>query len=333
MSSAGLSQVDLPELEENDAELGAAEEGAEEEEAAEEEEKEDQAEKEKMEPLTEEIMSESISLLHRIGNGLKYGYVRADISNRELTNISIIKKYEHLRIIDMSSNQVTDLSPLNSLRSLLYLKAEKNQFTIVGLDKLPCLQYLVLSQNKFDKVTEGLAHPRINYLDISSTKILKLEGFSENFSSLTILKVIDNGLEYVDPEIDLPNLKILNLSQNQLKSLQWIGKLVNLQTLDISTNGITTMEGIHSGLKSLKTLEMKENTVEDIAEIFKLSCLDSLRNLNVSENPVTKQDDFRLEIIYNVPKVTTLNEMRIIKDDRLDAIEMIAEREKKKESI
>lgn len=43
--------------------------------------------------------------------------------DRKLTDITAISSYIHIRFLDVSSNHLTDLSPLSALTQLLWLKA------------------------------------------------------------------------------------------------------------------------------------------------------------------------------------------------------------------
>ena len=51
-----------------------------------------------------------------------------------------MRNFIHVRYVDVSGNQLTDLSPLNNLSQLLLLKASKNKFETVELNPHPYLQ-------------------------------------------------------------------------------------------------------------------------------------------------------------------------------------------------
>ena len=118
-------------------------------------------------PISEEILAEGLSLLCKTGNGLAHAYVRLDAAQRELTEINILKNYIHLRYIDLSNNNLKDISPINSLTHLLTLKLDFNKLTSAKLDPLPYLQQASFSNNKI-KSTEGIAHPKLEILNLNS---------------------------------------------------------------------------------------------------------------------------------------------------------------------
>ena len=59
---------------------------------------------------------------------------------RELTDINILNCFIHLRYVDLSKNNLRDISPINSLTHLLVLKADQNKLTTAQLEDLPYLQ-------------------------------------------------------------------------------------------------------------------------------------------------------------------------------------------------
>lgn len=86
-------------------------------------------------------------------------------SPRELTDISLLRSYIHLRYVDISENHLTDLSPLNCLTHLLWLKADGNLLRSARLNQLPYLQIASFAYNQIVD-TEGISHPRLGSLDL-----------------------------------------------------------------------------------------------------------------------------------------------------------------------
>uniref|UniRef100_A0A2K6GQV9 Leucine rich repeat containing 23 n=1 Tax=Propithecus coquereli TaxID=379532 RepID=A0A2K6GQV9_PROCO len=116
-------------------------------------------------PLTEDMMKEALSLLCKTGNGLAHAYVKLEVKERDLTDISLLRSYIHLRYVDVSENHLTDLSPLNHLTHLLWLKADGNRLRSARLNELPYLQIASFAYNQITD-TEGISHPRLGSLDL-----------------------------------------------------------------------------------------------------------------------------------------------------------------------
>lgn len=77
----------------------------------------------------------------------------------------MLHSYIHLRYVDISENHLTDLSPLNYLTHLLWLKADGNQLRSARLNELPYLQIASFAYNQITD-TEGISHPRLASLDL-----------------------------------------------------------------------------------------------------------------------------------------------------------------------
>lgn len=87
------------------------------------------------------------------------------LSPRDLTDIFLLRSYIHLRYVDVSENHLTDLSPLNYLTHLLWLKADGNNLRSAHLNELPYLQIATFAYNQITD-TEGISHPRLGILDL-----------------------------------------------------------------------------------------------------------------------------------------------------------------------
>ena len=155
-------------------------------------------------------------------------------SLRAITNISILKNYIHLRYIDLSNNNLKDISPLNGLTHILTLKLDYNQLTSAKLDPLPYLQQASFSNNKI-KTTEGISHPKLETLNLNGNSLKCF--FSNLLFALTgnnFLTLTENSISEVkgfDGD-KLPNLQTLELRKNHLKSTRGI-RLPSLKSLFI----------------------------------------------------------------------------------------------------
>lgn len=100
-------------------------------------------------------------------------------SPRDLTDINLLRSYIHLRYVDISENHITDLSPLNNLTHLLWLKADGNQLRSARMSELPYLQIASFSYNQIVD-TEGIFHPRLGSLDLKGGSLRRN---TQNFPS------------------------------------------------------------------------------------------------------------------------------------------------------
>ena len=94
---------------------------------------------------------------------------------------------------------------------------------------------------------------------------------------------------------DLPKtLEILNLSYNSLKRLNVdvMRKLTNLTTLEISNNGIESLEGLQH-VTRLKRLIARSNQVQELEPIYDLQ---RLIEIDLENNPI----DSALQVLRSV---------------------------------
>lgn len=313
------------------AEPGEADEGpteehaGEEEEAAEEEEEQKEEEEEEEEPpppvpLTDEMLKEGLSLLCKTGNGLAHAYVKLDVKEKELTDINILRGYIHLRYVDLSMNALRDISPLNCLTYLLWLKADQNQLTSAHMEDLPYLQIASFAQNQIRDM-EGIAHPRLERLNLIGNMITSLLGMDfRKLMSLHTLELRGNQLE-TTAGLYLPNLRSLYLAQNTLRRLEGLEVLVNLTTLHLRDNQLEALDGFSEHMRALQYVNIRGNLVADVKEMAKLQCLPMLRALLLMENPCADEDDYRSEALIALPQLERLDKEFFEAEEKLEAEE------------
>uniref|UniRef100_A0A1A8AJ72 Leucine rich repeat containing 23 n=1 Tax=Nothobranchius furzeri TaxID=105023 RepID=A0A1A8AJ72_NOTFU len=139
--------------------------------------------------LTKDDIHERLSLLWRIGNG--YTFVRLDLPNNSLSDVSVISRYSHIRFLDLTNNNLTDLSPLAAQDHLLWLKVDKNaaaSFKGQPFAGFPFLQWLSIAANRVTDL-DGLVGPAaLESLNLTGNSIQLLNNFqSDNFTNLVSL--------------------------------------------------------------------------------------------------------------------------------------------------
>jgi Leucine-rich repeat (LRR) protein len=84
-----------------------------------------------------------------------------------LTDVTLLKNYIHLRYVDLSNNNLKDISSLNVLTHLLTLKVDFNKLTNIKLEVLPYLQQASFTDNKI-KTIEVNSLPKLETLNVNS---------------------------------------------------------------------------------------------------------------------------------------------------------------------
>ncbi|XP_028515707.1 leucine-rich repeat-containing protein 23, partial [Exaiptasia diaphana] len=75
-------------------------------------------------------------------------------------------------------------------------------------------------------------------------------------------------------------------------------------------------------MKNLQYLNMRGNSVSDIKEVNKLKCLPLLRALVLMENPVSDEDDYRIEVLITLRRLERLDKDEYTDDERQEAEEV-----------
>ncbi|XP_058428532.1 leucine-rich repeat-containing protein 23 isoform X3 [Marmota monax] len=261
----------------------------------------------------------------------------------DLTDINLLHSYIHLRYVDISENHLTDLSPLNFLTHLLWLKADSNRLRTARLNELPYLQIASFAYNQITD-TEGISHPRLRSLDLKGNHIHMVTGLDpQKLNSLHTLELRGNQLEST-LGINLPKLKNLFLvaeaglkfviflpqpsellglqAQNLLKKVEGLENLSNLTTLHLRDNQIETLNGFSMEMKSLQYLNLRGNMVNDLGELAKLRDLPKLRALVLLENPITDETDYRQEALVQMAHLERLDKDFYEEEERIEADEI-----------
>uniref|UniRef100_A0A669CKP3 Leucine-rich repeat-containing protein 23 n=1 Tax=Oreochromis niloticus TaxID=8128 RepID=A0A669CKP3_ORENI len=276
--------------------------------------------------LTQEIISQGLSLLCRTGNGLAHAFVKLNLQKRGLDDIAAINSYIHIRFLDLSNNHLADLSPLSSLTQLLWLKVDNNAvmcFKEQPFAQLTYLQWLSIAMNQLTDV-DGLVGPALESLNLTGNRIQRLNGFQYgSFANLVTLELRGNHLETTDG-INLPHLQQLYLAQNAIKRLEGLEKLERLTTLHLRDNQLESLDGLSPSMKCLQYLNARGNAIIDENALRYIGFLSqSLRVLVLSGNPVAENSEYRINVLILVPQLERLDKNPVFPEDRAEAWERI----------
>eukprot|EP00794_Sanderia_malayensis_P015421 gene15421-16994_t len=302
------------------------EEGVEEPEIESENEEEKEEEEEITDnPLTKEIISDTLSLICKTGNGLSHAYVKLDIHDRELTDISLLNCYIHLRYVDITGNKLRDITTLNSLTHLLTLKAEKNLLTSAKLDEMPYLQVASFANNKILD-TEGINHPLLESLNLKGNEIIEVTGLDpKKLGKLRVLEVRGNKLT-TTKGMQIPSLSKLYLAANQIHQVEELSSLDHLTFLHLRGNNIEHLNGFTDNMKSLQYLNLRQNNISELSEVAKLKCLPMLRALVLLDNPVCLENGYRIEVLILLRGLERLDKEQVNEEERQEAEEIYEQR-------
>ncbi|XP_052477811.1 receptor-like protein 13 isoform X3 [Gossypium raimondii] len=236
----------------------------------------------------------------------KWGWVECNVTTRRVTGIylNVAKNYFSYKLNTSYLFNASIFLPFEDLRTLDlsyigFAGSVENQ-GIEKLSKLRHLQNLSLAGN--DLFTGSNLTDEIKLLSrMSSLEILDLSrtnmtnnylSYLGGFSSLRSLTLQGNYLQGTVEIEDFYNLKKLDLSQNGIETLQssyGSGRLINLQEIDLSynlfDNNILAELG---GCLNLKCLNLRGNRLIGSIDVKEFCGWSNLESLDVSQNWVNQ---------------------------------------------
>lgn len=105
---------------------------------------------------------------------------KISLRNMALSEISFITQFPNVLSLDLSFNNLRDLTVLGELKKLKKLNLSYNTFsTIKGLDNCTDLEELYMIFNNIDKIDELKFLTNLKFLDIEDTKVDSIEILDE----------------------------------------------------------------------------------------------------------------------------------------------------------
>ncbi|MCY3604482.1 MAG: leucine-rich repeat domain-containing protein [Gammaproteobacteria bacterium] len=238
---------------------------------------------EEMSGLQQLRVSADLGVRDLTGMELATGLTRLEISGNDLTDLSPLAGLTNLSYLSLRDNPITDLSPIAGLTSLQYLVLYDNPITdlspIAGLTQLVRLEVENALVTDFSPLA-GLTS--LESLTLYRTQISDLSPL-EGMTNLKYLWLLYGRIVDLSPLSGLTELNELSLVSNRISDVTPLSGLTNLQTLKLTQNSISNLTPL-SGLQSLRELLLTANRIADLSP---LQGLTSLETLGLGENRVT----------------------------------------------
>jgi len=177
----------------------------------------------------------------------KLYFAGESLAKRKLKICNILSNLENLQTLELSFNQISDISFLENLTGLQTLDLTSNQISDISfLENLTSLQTLELSSNQISNIS-----------------------FLENLTGLQILVLNGNQISNTSFLENLTGLQTLELSSNQISNISFLENLTSLQTLYLADNQISDISFLKN-LTGLQTLYLYSNQISDISPLLTL---------------------------------------------------------------
>ncbi|CAG9326436.1 unnamed protein product [Blepharisma stoltei] len=212
----------------------------------------------------------------------------------ELTPALIIQqnqeKPDKIYLIEMIKANIRSLCPLNQFSKVKSIVFSSNLIEVIPrgtFDKLKDLKELDISCN-FISSLDGLVIPSLVRLVISFNRIETLEWIS-GYKNLQVLKAEGNKITSMKPLQPLGNLKLVNLSLNQISQIQGISA-TDIDELYLENNSIEQINP-RDIRQTLKILFLKGNQLNDASFLENLK---ELETLNLDKNEFQTLESFSM---------------------------------------
>lgn len=173
-----------------------------------------------------------------------------DLSNKNLTSIEGLEVFTNLKELNLSGNLLTDATPIAGLEHLVKLDVSFNQLSELTLAS-ESLEQLDVEANQFSTIEFISEFPRLKNLNLRANNVVDLMPL-QNLKDLKKLNIRGNQVKTLEPLENLMNLVDLNARNNQITLVEPIGQLPltkrlyltgnDIQDLDIFANRLETFD-------------------------------------------------------------------------------------------
>eukprot|EP00051_Salpingoeca_urceolata_P023027 m.386519 g.386519 ORF g.386519 m.386519 type:complete len:467 (+) comp20054_c0_seq6:2915-4315(+) len=154
------------------------------------------------------------------------------------------------------------------------------------------------------KITSQLLRKRAEH---NNMELSTLEEISLHQENLERIEGIDQYCR---------RLKILYLQNNLIGKIENVGRLKELEYLNLALNNITRLENLQ-GCESLRKLDLTVNFIGDLTTVKSLAENRELRELYLTGNPCTSYEGYRDYVVFQLPQLTQLDGTAITRPERI----------------
>ncbi|KRX04889.1 Insulin-like growth factor binding protein, N-terminal [Pseudocohnilembus persalinus] len=123
-----------------------------------------------------------------------------------------------------------------------------------------------------------------------------------------------------------PNLEVLYLNDNQFEQIQGLDANFRIKNLYLFNNKLKTLDGSLEYLTHLEILLLYNNELRDLdKQIEFLKRYPNLKQLDLFQNPICEEPNYRAKIIYNLPSLKILDRHVITYTERIKAEKQVQE--------
>jgi protein phosphatase 1 regulatory subunit 7 len=216
---------------------------------------------------------------------------------RNIGGLDAMRKDDHpLKELYLANNKIKVIEGLESFQGHLeQLELGSNRIkSMHGIESLRHLQSLWLGSNRIERIDIDMSCFRytLKQISLQSNRLTSMDGLEE-CEALEEIYVSDNGITELCRLDSLKNLKVLDVSRNQLRGLDGVGTLPLLTDLWANNNLIENLEQVEIELQGLA---------------------DSLQVLYLNNNPFLEgqvRTSYKLRMTHILPNLEQLDDVLV----------------------
>ena len=233
------------------------------------------------------------------------GLTALNLEGNEIRDLTALGKLSNLRSLSLDRNPVEDFSPLYSLSELNTLSLcgiELDSETLEELSSHLPRCAILTDGTRADQQNICLSGVRFNtgatQLDLSGLGLREIWCLSL-CTELRVLNLSDNEISDLSPLMNLQSLEQLRLDGNAVADLRPLMGIPALRRLSAARNNVTETNSVGS-ITGLTELDLSDNAIQDFSGLKKLQNIQILRLEN------TGIGDETLAIFYELGSLTRL---------------------------
>ena len=261
-----------------------------------------------------------------------YGLLLRRLPKLELFDQRRITAEDHARASDSGaalSHALVREGAVMRRRALSEMVVEAGAGALFGADGSPgggdaawlaSVEQLVLEHRRIRRMQalDGLINMRrLSLCDNDITVIEELQ----DCTRLEELSLEDNRITQMSGLSACLSLKRLDLGSNSISKIESLEHLTALTQLGLENNQVSSLEGLQ-GCVSLMELYLGNNRLEKLRQVQLLKSLPKLIILDLSDNPLCGEPDYRHYVVYH------LNKLKVLDGIGIDSVQTKAARSK-----
>ncbi|XP_068675137.1 protein phosphatase 1 regulatory subunit 7-like [Montipora foliosa] len=234
----------------------------------------------------------------------------------EITEISGLDRCKELNNLLLQHNKIKLIGKgLQNVRKLKVLRLDNNRLSKIDYREIGCcsqLTVLDISCNDIHDISALNALPTLEELDLSNNKISRIPDMGR-CKKIQELDISRNHISNLAGLRAISTLTVLRAENNDITSLDSIGKLRCLQELYLAGNRISEVKSFPNQFSALEILDLSNNIIENIEEMFVLSGISTLVELSVKGNPFKSEDGYSChrQISQRIPSLEFLDKVSL----------------------